>query len=111
MRVDDAGNHGPALEIDHRQSATAPHHGIADRGETAVADKNLRYDAAGAIHRVDASVDEADIARTACLALSVQPQSGSKRHSGDGGRSAADELPARKAAASVGHDREPRVVR
>src|SRR5262245_25159000 len=71
--IDDAGNDGSAFEVANRQPAAASNDVVADRGDPAIADENLRDDLAGAIHRMDPAVDETEITWTVGRCLSVQP--------------------------------------
>ena len=92
VRVDDAGNDGPAFEVHDRQTAAAPNNVVADRGNPAVADENLRHDLAGAVHRVDPPVDETEIACIVGRRLSFQPDGARPLRQPDGRGGAADEL-------------------
>src|SRR5439155_15450409 len=59
--VDDAGDDGLAFEVNTPRSAGG--HVVADGGEAAALDQQLRHDAAGGVHRVDAAVDEQEVLR------------------------------------------------
>ena len=58
VRVDEAGNDRPAFEVHDGESSAAPNDVVADGGKAAVPNEDLGDDATGAIHRVDAPVDE-----------------------------------------------------
>jgi hypothetical protein len=92
--VDDAGNDGPAFEVHDRQAAAAPNNVVANRDNPAVANENLRHDLAGAVHRMDPPVDEAEFACIVGRRLSVQPDRARQLSQPDGRSGAADELSA-----------------
>src|SRR4029453_17471734 len=95
VRIDDAGNHGPAFEVHDLQSACREV--AADRGESPVADDHLRDDPIGRVHRMDAAVDEREIggSRRTLARLCPKRWSPNRVNGGDAGSDAMEELSSR----------------
>ena len=61
VRVDEAGNHSPALDVDTPDVASRQGDVVTHGGEAAVLNQYLRDDAIGRVHRMDLSIDQSQI--------------------------------------------------